>query len=125
RLPLSVIGSRHSGERLLILGSGAEFFQPVGIRRNRSGQRTAIAPGTPAAELLHLREFSGAVLLTPKPRNQWGATEGYLSNMGLLLTRPNVTGIAAVSEWLAAEPGQVRAKEPIGDNSKQQFPLSD
>lgn len=96
-VPFSVVASRHSGERLIVVGSGTDFFQPPGIRRDETGGESIIRPGTPFAELQHLREFPTRFLVTAVPRSRWGERERQLLALGFTLVTADAEGVSELA----------------------------
>lgn len=106
-LPLSVVASRHAGERLIVVGTGGEFFERPGVRHDRAGRRIVVAPGTPFPGLVHLREFSIRFVLTPLVHDAWGATERHLAELGLLVLPATVGGVDEIAALLTRDPDQL------------------
>ena len=102
-LPFSVVATRHSGERMILVGSGTEFFEIPGVRLDRSGGRIVVRPGTPRASLIHLREFSSASLFTSAPYSAWGEHERRLSDAGFALYSADVRGVENLAAQLINE----------------------
>ncbi len=98
--PLSVIARRHAGERLIVLGDGADFLQPAGLRRTKGGGRVRVLPGTPYPDLIHLREFSSQFLLVPGDARAVKRT--FLEAAGFQVFVGDPEGIARVGDVIAA-----------------------
>ncbi|MHB8271167.1 hypothetical protein [Bradyrhizobium sp.] len=108
-LPFSVVASRHAGERLILVGTGTEFFEVPGIRVDRSGRRAVVRPGTPLPGLLHIREFASASLITSAPVSAWGDNERQLADLGFAIFPAEVKGIEDLATRIIAGP---EADEP-------------
>jgi hypothetical protein len=107
-LPFSVIASRHAGERLIVVGSGKGFFEVPGFRysgRRAARTRTIVPPGTPLPEMIHLREFGAAALITPAPQSAWGENEERLHQLGFAVYAADAGGVATLAAQLMSEPG--------------------
>jgi hypothetical protein len=119
-LPFSVVASRHAGERLLLVGTGTEFFEVPGIRVDRSGRRSVVPPGTPLPGLMHIREFASASLITSAPVSAWGDNERQLAELGFAIFPAEVKGIEDLATRIiagpeASEPPPVRSALPGED----------
>jgi hypothetical protein len=108
-LPFSVVASRHAGERLVLVGTGTEFFEVPGIRVDRSGRRAVVRPGTPLPGLMHIREFASASLITSAPVSAWGDNERQLADVGFAIFPAEVKGIEDLAARIIAGP---EADEP-------------
>ena len=102
-LPLSVVAASHAGERLIMLGTGRSLFEEPRIREEADGSFTRVPEGVPLPELLHLREFAVNILLTPTPRDAWGAHERHLVSAGLDMFTADRTGVQEIGQRLMRE----------------------
>ncbi len=103
-LPFSLVASRHAGERLITVSAGTAFFELPGIRIDRAGHRSVVRPGTAVPDLLHIREFSAAFLITSAPKAAWGENERRLEELGFSIFTADVAGIDGLAAQLMQAP---------------------
>ena len=100
-LPMRLVAKRHAGERLLVVSDGEYFFENPGWCFLRNRRRIFVRPGTPVAEMVNLRDFGHAALLTPTPQSVWGTRERMLEDLGFLVAPLDAGGVLRIARDVA------------------------